>query len=332
MIPPPPPDGVCLPDLLVAMPARSLACAAGARLRPLQALKLLRCAHLVVELVQNPHNSGGEGREYTWVSRRTARRFAAFEEADCKQSTAPASQPTAEALASADPSEWPPSVLVNPTLVRVAKQALCFVLSVHVLACGYTALGQQFAADSGDDGDDDAEATADDGADVVAWAFRAVKRINVRARRLCRSPVTGICDQTPCGDLRPASYEADPEPAHPFTHYRFGVRALGDPPHVITHHRSREGSMRHPPIREPIIAVWSPNMVPTRCWCRLRFKKTTGVARVAKPHDRTPVPARACERASLFSPRGPRHRGTSPQAHASVSRPLPSRSQSDRRS
>ena len=179
--------GWLLPDLLVAVPARSLACAAGARLRPLQALKLLRCAHLVVELVQDPHNSGGEGRESTWASRRTARRIAASEEADCKKSAASASQPTAEALASADPSEWLPSVLVNPTLVRVAKQALCFVLSVHVLACGYTALGQHFAADSGDDGDDDAEATADDGADVDAWAFRAVKRIGEpRAALLAR--------------------------------------------------------------------------------------------------------------------------------------------------
>ena len=41
--------GWLLPDLLVAVPARSLACAAGARLRPLQGLKLLRCAHLIVE-------------------------------------------------------------------------------------------------------------------------------------------------------------------------------------------------------------------------------------------------------------------------------------------
>jgi len=42
--------GWLLPDLIVAVPARSLACAVGARLRPLQALKLLRCAYLVVEV------------------------------------------------------------------------------------------------------------------------------------------------------------------------------------------------------------------------------------------------------------------------------------------
>ena len=75
------------------------------------------------QLIQDPHNGGGDGRESTWASRRTARRIAASE-ADCKPSAGPASQPTAEeALASADPPEWLPSVLINPTLVRIAKQA-----------------------------------------------------------------------------------------------------------------------------------------------------------------------------------------------------------------
>ena len=67
--------------------------------------------------------------------------------------------------------------------------------------------------------------------------------------------------------------------------------------------------MRHPPIGELIIALWSPKWSPTWRWCRLRLKIPAGVAKVAKPHDRTPVPTRECKGESLFSPRGPRTTG-----------------------
>ena len=80
--------------------------------------------------------------------------------------------------------------------------------------------------------------------------------------------------------------------------------------------------MRHPPIGEPIIALWAPKSVPARCWCRLRIP--TGGARQVKPHDRTPVPSVREGARAFLSPRGGTHRrgGTSPQSHALLSRPL----------
>jgi len=81
--------------------------------------------------------------------------------------------------------------------------------------------------------------------------------------------------------------------------------------------------MRHPPIGEPIIALWSPKLVPTRCWCRLRIP--TGGARQVKPHDRTPVPKRERGGASLSLPSWwyPPPRGNlSPVSRPPVSAPL----------
>ena len=89
----------------------------------------------VMQLIEDPHNRGGDGREWKWASRRTARRMTAASEADgTPSSAAPGGShhllpPVAEAQAGqarsgADPSEWwLPSVLINPTLVRIAKQA-----------------------------------------------------------------------------------------------------------------------------------------------------------------------------------------------------------------
>ena len=81
------------------------------------------------------------------------------------------------------------------------------MLSVHLLACGYTAIGQQNVAAAEDGGAEDAADTADttaeattiiaddndddDGAGVDAWAFRATKRVGEhRYSRPRPAPVT----------------------------------------------------------------------------------------------------------------------------------------------
>ena len=83
--------------------------------------------------------------------------------------------------------------------------------------------------------------------------------------------------------------------------------------------------MRHPPIGEPIIALWSPKLVPTRCWCRLRIPRhPPGVRGKRNLTIRHPCRSVREGARAFLSPRGGTHRrgGTSPQSHALLSRPL----------
>ena len=183
---------------------------------------------------------------------------------------------------------------------------------------------------------------------------------------MIQKPLTRICDQKPCGDLRPAPFEASADPRtltvmHPPPASPGGIegnpsRVHPPPAHVRAPCGTRQLGSPSSPCGH---RKWSPHGVGAACASPPGVRGKRNLT-IGHPCRNVSEGARA-----FLSPRGPEsphvdapwssfsvgtrgeplalmhpppastrghHGGTSPQAHALLSRSLPSRSQSNRRS